>query len=223
VSTGLVIVGAGGFARETAAAVRDSPEWRLLGFVDDEPTSHGRSRSGVPVLGPVDLARSLDARVVVCVGSPRDYTVRSRLVRRLGLPQSRYATVVHPSAQVGAGCVIAPGSVLLAQVTLTADVRLGAHVAVMPQVVLTHDDVVDDFATIASGVRLGGDVHIGRGAYLGAGSLLREGLTVGDWSMIGMGSVVLGHVPPGQVWVGQPARYLRPAASTDVLQETDQR
>ncbi|MFD7256167.1 NeuD/PglB/VioB family sugar acetyltransferase [Streptomyces sp. NPDC059874] len=218
----LLIVGAGGFARETAQAVRDvvaadvaqgrPPRWRLAGHLDDDLSLHGRDVDGVPVLGGTEQVHRLwDARVVVCVGSPRDYAVRARLVRRLGLPVNRYATVVHPTAVVSDSSMLGVGSVLLAHVVLTAAVRIGSHVAVMPQVVLTHDDVVGDFATVASGVRLGGGVRLGRGAYVGAGSLVREYTSVGAWSLTGMGSTVLADVPPGEVWAGSPARRLRAA------------
>nr|WP_296068259.1 acetyltransferase [uncultured Actinoplanes sp.] len=209
----LVIVGAGGFARETAAAA--GPAWNVLGFVDDDPALLGTSRRGLPILGPVDSAAGLDAAVVVCVGNPRNYRARRRIVERLGLPADRYATVVHPSVAIGAGSVVGPGSVLLAGTVLTADVTVGAHVAVMPQVVLTHDDVVDDYATVASGVRLGGGAVLRRGAYVGAGALVREGVTVGAWSLVGMGSVVLHDVPAGQVWAGNPARLLRETAVSE--------
>lgn len=158
----LLVVGAGGFARETAQAVRDAaaadrergraPRWRLAGHLDDDPALHGRDVDGVPVLGGSDLVhRRPGARVVVCVGSPRDYAVRARLVRRLALPEDRYATVVHPTAAVSASSVLGAGSVLLAHCVLTAAVRVGAHVAVMPHAVLTHDDTVGDFATLAWG------------------------------------------------------------------------
>jgi len=204
----LVIVGAGGFARETAAAA--AADWRVLGFVDDDPALHGTSRSGLPILGGVDSVVDMpDAAVVVCVGNPRNYTARQRIVARLGLPAERYATIVHPAAVVGSGCVVGPGSVLLAGTVLTADVTVGSHVAVMPQAVLTHDDRVGDYATVASGVRLGGGAVLEEGAYVGAGALVREGVTVGAWSLVGMGSVVLSDVPPGEVWVGGPARFLR--------------
>jgi len=203
----LVIVGAGGFARETAAAAT-AAGWRVLGFADDDPALHGTIRSGLPVLGPI-AELGPDTAVVVCVGSPRNYTARQQIVDRLGLPAERYATVVHPAAVVGAGSVVGPGSVLLAGTVLTADVTVGSHVAVMPQAVLTHDDRVGDYATVASGVRLGGGAVLEEGAYVGAGALVREGVTVGAWSLIGMGSVVLADVPPGEVWVGGPARYLR--------------
>ncbi|MEU4424440.1 acetyltransferase [Actinoplanes sp. NPDC024001] len=207
--TDLVIVGAGGFARETAAAAH-AAGWRALGFVDDDPALHGTVRSGLPILGPVDHVLKTEAAVVVCVGNPRNFTARRRIVERLGLPADRYATVVHPSAQVGAGSTVGPGSVLLAGTVLTADVTVGSHVAVMPHVVLTHDDRVSDHVTIASGVRLGGSAVLETGAYVGSGALIRESVTVGAWSLVGMGSVVLRDVPPGQVWAGNPARYLRP-------------
>ncbi|MGW5847203.1 NeuD/PglB/VioB family sugar acetyltransferase [Streptomyces sp. NPDC055254] len=218
----LVIVGAGGFARETAQAVRDAvaadaaagraPRWRLAGHLDDDPALHGREVDGVPVLGAAARARELTgAVVVVCVGSPRDYAVRARLVRRLGLPPDRYATVVHPTAAVSASSVLGPGTVVLAHCALTAAVRVGAHVAVMPHTVLTHDDEVGDFATLASGVRLGGGVRVGRGAYVGAGALVREYVRLGAWSLTGMGSTVLADVPDGEVWAGSPARRLRAA------------
>jgi sugar O-acyltransferase (sialic acid O-acetyltransferase NeuD family) len=208
--TDLVIVGAGGLARETASAVT-AAGLRLLGFLDDDPVLHGTMRSGVPVLGPLDMVADLpaDVRFVVCVGNPRRPGVRDRIVTRLGLPAERYATVVHPAADIGDGCVLGPGTVLLAQVVLTADIVVGAHVAIMPQTVLTHDDVIGDHVTVASGVRVSGGVTVGAGAYLGAGSLVRESLRVGAGSLVGMGSVVLRDVPAGEVWAGNPARFKR--------------
>jgi sugar O-acyltransferase (sialic acid O-acetyltransferase NeuD family) len=210
----LLIAGAGGLARETAAAVAAinavTPTWRLLGLLDDDPALHGTSVSGLPVLGPLPaVADHPDAAVVVCIANPRNPGVRGLVTARLGVPATRYATIVHPSADVGAGCTVGPGTVLLAQTVLTADVSVGAHVAVMPQVVLTHDDVVEDFVTIASGVRVSGGVRIGSGAYLGAGALIRESLRVGANSIVGMGSVLLRDVPTGEVWAGNPARLIR--------------
>jgi sugar O-acyltransferase (sialic acid O-acetyltransferase NeuD family) len=219
----LLIVGAGGFARETAEAVRAvnaaRPTWRLLGMLDDDPARHGTEVTGTPVLGPVDLAHELaDAAVVLAVGRPSDYGGRRRLAGRLGLPDERYATIMHPTATLGASCRVGAGSVLLAHVDLTADVRIGRHVAVMPQVVLPHDVRVDDWATIASGVRVGGSCHVEEGAYVGAGALVREGITIGAWALVGMGALVTGDVPAERLWYGAPARDVAaaPMAGTRV-------
>jgi sugar O-acyltransferase (sialic acid O-acetyltransferase NeuD family) len=210
----LLLVGAGGFARETAAAVRAvndiRPQWTMLGFLDDDPARHGTLVDGLCVLGPVEAVHGHpDAAVLVCTGSPRNYRSRRDIVRRLGLPAQRYAVLRHPAASVAAGTEIGPGSVLLAGTVVTTPQPVGAHVAAMPQAVLTHDDTVGDYVTLASRVALGGGVRVAEGAYLGAGSLIREGLTVGAWALVGMGSVVLRDIPPGEVWAGAPARRLR--------------
>jgi sugar O-acyltransferase (sialic acid O-acetyltransferase NeuD family) len=210
----LVLIGAGGFGRETAQAVHalndSGAAWRLLGYLDDDPARRGLVIDGTTVLGGRDLIAELPAAsFVVCTGRPGDYASRLRIVGDLGLPPERYATIVHPSATISLSSSVGPGSVLLAQVTLTAAVTVGAHVAIMPHVTLTHDDVVADFATIASGVSLGGSVQVGKSAYLGAGALVGENCSVGALSLVGMGAVVTHDVPAAEVWAGVPARRLR--------------
>jgi len=214
----LLIVGSGGFARETAEAVRAGASdpaagaLRVLGFLDDDPSRHGTEVDGLPVLGPSEVvADHPDARVVVCTGSPTDYGSRRRIVERLDLAAERWATVVHPAAVLAPSTRLGVGTAVLASVVATASVGVGEHVAVMPGVILTHDDEVGPFATLGAGVRLGGGVTVETGAYLGAGSVVRERLTIGAGALVGMGAVVTRDVPPGEVWVGVPARRLREA------------
>jgi sugar O-acyltransferase (sialic acid O-acetyltransferase NeuD family) len=212
----LVLVGSGGFGRETAQAIHamnfSGAQWRLLGYLDDDPARHGRMIDGTAVLGGRDRIGQLpQASVVVCTGRPGDYVSRIRIVAELGLPAERYATIVHPSAAVSSSSSVGPGSVLLAGVVLTAAVRVGAHVAIMPHVTLTHDDVVDDFATVASGASLGGGVRVRKAAYLGAGAIIGENRTIGAFALVGMGAVVTHDVPACEVWAGVPARRLRAA------------
>jgi sugar O-acyltransferase (sialic acid O-acetyltransferase NeuD family) len=221
----LMVVGAGGFGRETVEAIRAltarGAAWRLRGYVDDDPALAGTLIDGTPVLGTITELKSLpDACVVVCTGRPDNYASRPRIVAALAFPAYRYATIIHPTVAVSVSSRVGPGSVLLAHTVLTAAVDVGSHVAVMPHVTLTHDDVVEDYATLASGVRLGGGVRIGRGAYVGAGALVREGRTVGSGALVGMGAVVTTDIPSRQVWAGVPARYLRAAdASDDITTE----
>ena len=215
--TPLLLVGAGGFARETMELVRAvnrlSPAWEPLGFLDDDLCRHGSEIDGIRILGPCEAVHDHpEALVVACVASPSDPMRRLALVSRLALPPERYATLVHPTAVVPASATIGHGSVLHAMTVLTADVRLGAHVAVMPAVVLTHDDVVGEGATFGAGVRLAGGVTVERGAYVGSGALVREGAVVGAGAVVGMGAVVTGSVPAAEVWVGVPARRLRTAS-----------
>lgn len=212
----LVLMGSGGFGRETAEAVRAlaavGVPWRLLGFIDDDPARAGEVIDGVPVLGGrEELMRLPDARVVVCTGRPGNYMSRPKIVSELAFLPDRYATIIHPSAVVSSSSSVGPGTVLLACTVLTAAVRVGAHVAVMPHVTLTHDDLVEDFATLASRSTLGGGARIGRGAYVGAGAIIGEQRTVGELALVGMGAVVTKDVPAREVWAGVPARRMRAA------------
>jgi sugar O-acyltransferase (sialic acid O-acetyltransferase NeuD family) len=217
----LVIAGAGGFSREAAetiAAVNaQRPTWDLLGFVDDNLELAGTSIGHLDVIGPIGLLHSelRGAKVVVCTGRADNYFSRPRIVQRLNLPPNRYATVVHPTASVAASAHIGHGTVMLASTVVTANARIGHHVAIMPDTVITHDDVIEDFATLASGVKLGGSVRVGRGTYVGAGALVREGVSIGDWSLVGMGSVITRSVPAAELWYGAPARRQRLVAVPD--------
>ena len=144
--------------------------------------------------------------MLVCAGRGSD---RRRIVQRLralGVSEDRYATMIHPRAEIPASCGVGRGSILLAAVVLTADVRVGSHVVAMPNVTLTHDDVVEDYVTLCAGVSLGGAVRIGSGAYLGMNSSVREGLTVGQDATLGMGSALVRTLPDQETWAGVPAR-----------------
>ena len=58
-------------------------------------------------------------------------------------------------------------------------------------------------------------VHIGKNCWLGAGVLVMPGVTIGDNSVIGAGSVVTKDIPANVVAVGNPCRVLRPINDRD--------
>lgn len=207
---GLLMVGAGGLAREaTAVAVLDRPTG-TLGVVDDNPAVWGTLHGTTPVMGPVDLVvGAADHDVLLTLGQGR---VRRRVATRLGalgLDAGRYASLIHPRVVLPAGCTIGEGAIVLEGVVFTADVVAGTHVVLMPQVTLTHGCRLGDFATICAGVSLGGDVEVGEAAYIGMNASVREGVHIGAGATVGMGSVVLHDVPAGETWVGVPARPIR--------------
>lgn len=50
---------------------------------------------------------------------------------------------------------------------------------------------------------------IKKGASIGAGSTILCGITIGENAMIGAGSVVTKDVPAGELWYGNPAKFLK--------------
>lgn len=58
-------------------------------------------------------------------------------------------------------------------------------------------------------------VHIGRNCWLGAGVIVLPGVTIGDNTVIGAGSIVTKDIPANVVAVGNPCRVLRPIGEKD--------
>lgn len=200
----MLLVGASGLAREVIA----SGLVDVVGILDDDIALRGTEVGGVPVVGPVLQAAGREEQVLVCVGSG---LMRRQIVRRLttaGVRDGRYATYAAGSARIGTTSTVAAGSILLDGVVVTADVRIGRHVVVMPNSTITHDDVIEDFATLTSGVALAGRVRIRQGAYVGMNATVRQGVVVGAAAVVGMGAVVLRDVPDGEKWAGVPARRM---------------
>lgn len=58
-------------------------------------------------------------------------------------------------------------------------------------------------------------IHIGRNCWIGAGTLIMPGVTIGDNTVIGAGSVVTKDIPANVVAVGNPCRVLREIGEHD--------
>lgn len=210
----LILVAASGLGREVLATLRTHGPFHVIGFLDDAPELRGTDVDGVRVFGGVEeVVEHPAAALLVCAGRG---AVREAIVGRLatlGVHRERYASVVHPSVEVPGGSTIGSGSVVLAGTVLTTAVALGDHVVAMPNVTLTHDDVVEDFVTLAAGASLGGGVRIGRGAFIGMNAGVHQGVTVGAGATLGMGAALLVDLPAGQTWAGVPARPIDGSAA----------
>ncbi len=210
----LVILGGGGTAKDVLSIVTDirrsDSRYDVVGILDDNPALQGQMVCGIPVLGPLERAKTLDDVLFVnCLGSPRNYWKREAVLAALELPRERFATVVHPTATVSASSTVGHGVVLYPHVVVMADVCIGDHVTVLANTVMNHDVVIEDFCIITSGVNLSGRVRLGRGCYIGVGSSFIQDCTVGEWALVGLGSAVVRDVPPWTVVAGRPARVIR--------------
>lgn len=58
-------------------------------------------------------------------------------------------------------------------------------------------------------------IHIGKNCWIGAGALILPGVTIGDNTVIGAGSVVTKDIPSSVVAVGTPCRVMREVGERD--------
>lgn len=205
----LVIIGTGGHGREALDIVEAinavEPMFEFLGFLDDgrEPGELAAPHDA-RVLGPVSMARDLDAMYVAAVGSP---ATRRRIVE--SLPDVPAASLIHPAATMGSHCRHEPGLIMAAGARVTHGVTLGRHVHINVNATISHDCDVGEFVTITPGSHISGGVTLGRDVWVGIGATINQTVAVGDGVVLGAGSAVLADIASGHTVVGVPAAPLR--------------
>lgn len=129
---------------------------------------------------------------------------------------------VREGAAIGRNCILGKGVYVDAGVTIGSSVKIQNYVSVFhgvviedgvfvgPHVCFTNDrrpravnpdlslKAADDWVLVPTVVR--------RGASIGANATVVCGVTIGEWAMIGAGSVVSRSVPPYGLAIGNPAR-----------------
>jgi len=203
----------GGNAKEAlgvvAAINAQAPTYQLLGFVDDNPQTHGRQFAGTPVLGGRGLLeRHPQALVLAVPGRPENFRRRLAIIDSLGLDPQRLATLVHPAAHIGPEVSIGRNCLIMAGVVLTAQVTIGDHCVILPNTVISHETVVERGCLIGSNVSVSGGVVIGEQCYLGSGCRIIQEVAIGAGTLVGLGAVMIRSCGPASVLAGNPARPL---------------
>lgn len=124
--------------------------------------------------------------------------------------------VVLPKAKIGENCNIC------SHCLIENNVVIGNNVTVKCGVYLWDGMTIEDNAFIGANVTFTNDkyprskqpfellpITIKKGASIGAGAVVLGGITIGENAMIGTGSVVTHDVPAGELWYGNPARFVR--------------
>jgi acetyltransferase-like isoleucine patch superfamily enzyme len=89
-------------------------------------------------------------------------------------------------------------------------VEIGDDVMIGPFCYITdHDHAVARAAAPAAGALFTDPTRIGSRAWLGAHVSVLKGITIGEGTVVGAGSVVTRSLPAGVIAVGNPARVLR--------------
>lgn len=204
----LYVFGAGGSGREVAWLAEQSWGSRVkIEFVVDIPNHPRRDINGHRVKLITEVTPDSSARLVIAVGDSR---ARRRIAARYTDTGLRETIMVHPRAEISDSVEIGSGSIICAGVVLTTNIRVGRHVHVNVGSTISHDAVINDFATLSPGVHVSGHVHIGLGAFIGTGANVINGspdtpLVIGDGAVVAAGACVTKSVARDALVAGVPA------------------
>lgn len=120
---------------------------------------------------------------------------------------------IEPPLHANWGCHTHLGNNVYANFNLTlvddADIYIGDSVMLGPNVVLATAGHPVDPELRRLVYQFNQPIHIGNNVWLGAGVIVLPGVTIGDNSVVGAGSVVTKDIPANVVAVGNPCRILR--------------
>lgn len=208
----VIIIGAGGHAREVAEILRhqaqQSNSLSLVGFVVDDPENHNKTVSDLPVLGDwswFEEADRSELAVVCAIGSPQ---LRQQLAQRAISKELRFTNAVSPLAYISPDAKIGEGVMIFPHVFVSVDSLIADHAVLNAGATVSHDSQVGRYGTLAPGVHLAGNVSVGEGCNLGIGSSVMNGVSIGEWSVVGAGAVVTRNLPENVTAVGVPAKVI---------------
>lgn len=213
----VVILGVGGYCANLIDIMRDLDAkageqlYEPIGYLDDDVKKHGTQYFGLPVLGGLKDAatRFPDAHFVNGIGSAETASKKPQIIAQTGAPRERFVTLVHPTAYVAPTVTIGVGTVVAQYCVIMAGAVIGDHVKMLPQCTISYGSNIGSYSTVSTGAVTLSDVVCGVSNYLGANVSIKERVKVGDYCILGMGTVVLRDVPENSVMVGNPARFLR--------------
>lgn len=211
----IAVFGAGGFAREVLQVIMDlneanpcDPPWQPVGFLVDPAFANKPDIDNLPILGTTEwLKANPDVDVVIAIGSS---AARRRIAAQISNETSNlFATLVHPNAWIGRRVSVAPGTVICAGALITTDIDIGTHVHVNIGCTIGHDSLLHDFVTLSPGVKISGNVTIETGVEIGTGSIMIPHANIGEWSIVGAGTVATKSIPSNVTAVGAPAKVVK--------------
>lgn len=131
-------------------------------------------------------------------------------------------TKIWNQAQVRNDAVLGEDCIISKNVYIDEHVKIGDRVKVQNNVNVYHGVTVEDDVFLGPSMTFTNDMYprsfnmnweivetlVKRGASIGANAVIRCGITIGEYSMVGAGSVVIKDVPAHALVAGNPARQI---------------
>ncbi|MBK9249847.1 MAG: NeuD/PglB/VioB family sugar acetyltransferase [Ignavibacteria bacterium] len=205
----IVILGAGGFARELMWLIESIGNWKILGFIRSESQGEITELHGYrnyPTIGffTKDYPNYADIYFCLGAGSPKVKESMDYEARAYGLVPC--PALVHPDVKLHPSIQLSENVVLCEGASLTVDITIGYGTMLNLHCTVGHDTKIGDFCTFSPGVHLSGNVVVENNVECGTNSSVLPYCTLGVGCVLGAGAVAVKSIPAGVVAVGIPAK-----------------
>jgi sugar O-acyltransferase (sialic acid O-acetyltransferase NeuD family) len=207
----MVIIGAGGFAKELVEIFQQKGQINDVAFYDDvSPLPPKMLFNRFPVLKNEAQIKEFflqnGSEFTIGIGNP---VLRYRLYQKFVALGGILTSVISPKASIGSFEVgIGIGSIVLDGAIFSNCTEAGMGCIVYYNTIITHDCKIGNFVQISPCVSLLGAVVINDFVFIGGNSIILPKLSIGKYAVIGAAAVVTKNVPDYAVMVGNPSRRI---------------
>lgn len=206
--TRLVIVGCGGFGRETLEWAGHVCGYDQIGMIDDTPDFERFPRLKAHYLGDtVGFSPTPHDRLVIAIGDP---TTRSVIDAQLCKKGVVFGSVIHPTSLISQSSTIGEGAILAPYTVITTDVHIGRHAHLNIAATIGHDAKLGDFVTLSSHTDITGGCKLEDRVFLGSGARILPGCSLAAGTRVGAGCIVMRSVRETSVLIApRPTKVQR--------------
>jgi sugar O-acyltransferase (sialic acid O-acetyltransferase NeuD family) len=204
----MIIIGAGGHAKEVAGVLREIQQIENLFFYDDVTEnipSHVWDEFRI-LRSEKDAKEELknDPRFVLGIGSPK---FRHQLTLKFESIGGILTSVISPFARIGTHHVkLSAGLNIMTGAVITESISIGRGSLIHIQTSIHHDAVVGEFCEVLPGSHVLGNVAIGDFTSIGSGAIILPKIKIGNNVTVGAGAVVTKNLTNGAKVKGVPAK-----------------
>lgn len=197
----LAVYCAGGLGREVIEFARAINRWENIIFVDD--VTDQKFVSGVEVLRFAEAEQFRgNLEFVIANGEP---SVREDLYHKVKSAGYPLATLISPCCSILSNTEIGEGCILY-DCSISTNVHIGPNVLMNGNVRIGHDSSIGAHSVLSAFSFLGGDTHVGNCVYIAPGAMVKDCIHIGNDAIISLGAVILRHVRPESIMIGNPAK-----------------
>ena len=196
----LLIMGFGGHARSVADVALACGYIDLL-FVDIHAIPN-ENFLGHPVLKNLENLDNSWRYAIAASGDSRLRREQCASIELLGLTT---ISLISPTATVGLGSVIGPGSFVGHHAHIGPMVEIGRACIINTGAAVEHESYVGDYSHVSVNAIMAGRSKLGSFSMVGAGAVIIDGVSVSDEVIIGAAAAVIDDIQTSGTYVGVPA------------------
>lgn len=190
----LIVIGAGGHAAEIDEYIRynqrvcGQEEYRIIGFLDDNPENYNKYKFLAPHLGGIDDHNIIStAHYVVGIAGIQ---YRKLFVEKYISKGAKFESIIHKSAYISDSSIIGEGCVIGPNVSLGPNVVIGKFSLINARCSFGHDTIVGDYNMISPNTCLSGFSRVGDENLFGINCATLPGINVGSRNKIAAGMIL---------------------------------